>query len=105
VSKSLVSSLCFQIQLVPLYSLALRAELEATGSALKWNHVTEQIGMFCFSGMGGEQVDALRVDHHIYMTRNGRISMAGVTSVGAVQVEGKLTHGARKRLVSTRKRL
>ena len=30
--------------------------------------------------MTGEQVDKLREDHHIYMTRNGRISMAGVTS-------------------------
>lgn len=58
----------------------LRLALEKSGSVLKWNHVTEQIGMFCFSGMTGEQVDALRVDHHIYMTRNGRISMAGVTS-------------------------
>lgn len=26
------------------------------------------------------QVDRLAQDHHIYMTRNGRISMAGVTS-------------------------
>jgi aspartate aminotransferase len=58
----------------------LRAELEASGSTLSWNHVTDQIGMFCFSGMTGEQVDKLRTDHHIYMTRNGRISMAGVTS-------------------------
>ncbi len=58
----------------------LRQELEASGSTLSWNHVTEQIGMFCFSGMTGEQVDKLRTDHHIYMTRNGRISMAGVTS-------------------------
>ena len=30
--------------------------------------------------MTGEQVDRLREEHHIYMTRNGRISMAGVTS-------------------------
>jgi aspartate aminotransferase len=59
---------------------ALRAALEGSGSKLSWNHVTEQIGMFCFSGMTGEQVDKLREEHHIYMTRNGRISMAGVTS-------------------------
>jgi aspartate aminotransferase len=58
----------------------LRASLEASGSALPWKHVTEQIGMFCFSGMSGEMVDALAKEHHIYMTRNGRISMAGVTS-------------------------
>jgi len=58
----------------------LRTALEATGSTLPWNHVTEQIGMFCFSGMTGEMVDKLAQDYHIYMTRNGRISMAGVTS-------------------------
>ena len=46
----------------------LRAELEARGSTLSWNHVTDQIGMFCFSGMTGEQVDRLREEHHIYMT-------------------------------------
>jgi aspartate aminotransferase len=58
----------------------LRKHLEESGSTLSWKHVTEQIGMFCFSGMTGEQVDRLRTEHHIYMTRNGRISMAGVTS-------------------------
>jgi aspartate aminotransferase, mitochondrial len=33
-----------------------------------------------FSGMTGEMVDELAAKHSIYMTRNGRISMAGVTS-------------------------
>ena len=58
----------------------LRGALEAAGSKLPWNHVTEQIGMFCFSGMTPEMVDELAQKHSIYMTRNGRISMAGVTS-------------------------
>merc|ERR1712083_357327 len=58
----------------------LKEGLEAEGSTLNWNHVTDQIGMFCFSGMTPEQVDSLARDHHVYMTRNGRISMAGVTS-------------------------
>lgn len=30
--------------------------------------------------MTPEMVDALAAKHHIYMTRNGRISMAGVNS-------------------------
>jgi aspartate aminotransferase len=33
----------------------LRSKLEA-GSAKKWNHVTEQIGMFCYTGLSKEQV-------------------------------------------------
>jgi len=58
----------------------LKEGLLAEGSKLNWDHVTDQIGMFCFSGMTPEMVDKLASDHHIYMTRNGRISMAGVTS-------------------------
>jgi len=27
--------------------------------------------MFCYSGLTGEQVDKLKDEHHIYMTRNG----------------------------------
>jgi aspartate aminotransferase len=30
--------------------------------------------------MTPEQVDRLKTEFHIYMTKNGRISMAGVTS-------------------------
>mmetsp|Transcript_36322 Transcript_36322/g.92812 ORF Transcript_36322/g.92812 Transcript_36322/m.92812 type:complete len:430 (-) Transcript_36322:886-2175(-) len=59
---------------------SLRSALEAAGAPGTWNHVTDQIGMFCFSGMTGEHVDKLAAEHSIYMTRNGRISMAGVNS-------------------------
>jgi len=73
----------------------LRSCLEASGSTLKWNHVTDQIGMFCFSGMTGEMVDRLAKEHHIYMTRNGRISMAGVTS-GTVERLANAIHDVTK---------
>ncbi|KAG0454760.1 hypothetical protein HPP92_024052 [Vanilla planifolia] len=39
-----------------------------------------KIGMFCYSGLKPDQVDRLTNEFHIYMTRNGRISMAGVTT-------------------------
>jgi aspartate aminotransferase, mitochondrial len=58
----------------------LKASLAKEGSTRNWSHITSQIGMFCFSGMTPEQVDRLRTEFHIYMTKNGRISMAGVTS-------------------------
>jgi aspartate aminotransferase len=58
----------------------LADKLKKLGSKHDWSHVTSQIGMFCYSGLTGEQVDTLARDYHIYMTRNGRISMAGVTS-------------------------
>jgi len=38
------------------------------------------VGMFCYSGLTEEQVAQLRSKHHIYMTKDGRISMAGVNS-------------------------
>lgn len=58
----------------------LRKELERLGSKHNWQHITDQIGMFCYSGLTPEQVDRLTNEYHIYLTRNGRISMAGVTT-------------------------
>ena len=43
-----------------------------------WRHVTDQIGMFTYTGMKPHHVDAMRERFHIYMTSNGRISMAGL---------------------------
>ncbi|KAJ2383810.1 Aspartate aminotransferase, mitochondrial, partial [Coemansia sp. RSA 2611] len=45
-----------------------------------WAHITDQIGMFCFTGLKPEQVDRLARDFHIYLTRDGRVSMAGISS-------------------------
>jgi aspartate aminotransferase len=36
--------------------------------------------MFCFSGLNTEQVDRLMKEFSIYFTKDGRISMVGVTS-------------------------
>jgi len=54
--------------------------LKALGSTRDWSHITNQIGMFCFSGLTEEEVGKLTEKWHIYMTKNGRISMAGVFS-------------------------
>ncbi|KAK4235031.1 pyridoxal phosphate-dependent transferase [Achaetomium macrosporum] len=59
---------------------ALRDKLEKLGTPGKWNHITDQIGMFSFTGLSEAQVLKLRQDYHIYMTKNGRISMAGLNS-------------------------
>ena len=58
----------------------LKSNLEKAGSTLDWSHIESQIGMFCYSGLTKDQVDTLQSDHHVYMTGDGRISMAGVTS-------------------------
>merc|ERR1712000_262604 len=58
---------------------ALTKGLKEAGSKQDWSHISKQIGMFCFTGLKPEQTDALVKDHSVYLTRNGRISMAGVT--------------------------
>ncbi|KAJ5042285.1 uncharacterized protein L3040_004837 [Drepanopeziza brunnea f. sp. 'multigermtubi'] len=58
----------------------LRAKLEALGTPGTWNHITDQIGMFSFTGLSEKQVLTLRDVAHVYMTKNGRISMAGLNT-------------------------
>jgi aspartate aminotransferase len=45
-----------------------------------WRHITDQIGMFCYTGLTEAQVVRMIEKHHIYLTKDGRVSMAGVTS-------------------------
>lgn len=59
---------------------ALRSKLEDMGTPGTWNHITDQIGMFSFTGLTEKQVLKIREDSHVYMTKNGRISMAGLNS-------------------------
>ncbi|CAE6468833.1 unnamed protein product [Rhizoctonia solani] len=59
-----------------LYNI-LTNELKTPG---KWNHITDQIGMFSFTGITPEQSQQLIDKAHIYLTANGRISMAGLNS-------------------------
>ncbi len=58
---------------------ALRGHLEDGGSSHNWQHITDQIGMFAYTGLNKEQCDKMINDHHIYLTGDGRVSMAGVT--------------------------
>ncbi len=59
--------------------LQLRTKLEKLGSPKDWSHITNQIGMFCYTGLSEEEVGVLVDSYHIYMTQDGRISMAGIT--------------------------
>jgi len=60
--------------------IQLRTNLEEAGSKHSWEHITNQIGMFAYSGLSKPQVEIIKDKHHIYCTMDGRISMAGVTS-------------------------
>lgn len=83
----------------------LVSNLKKEGSSHNWQHVIDQIGMFCFTGLKPEQVNHLTIhlflvvhsniimirtllpqverlinEYSVYMTKDGRISVAGVTS-------------------------
>lgn len=59
---------------------SLKAELDRLGTPGNWEHITGQIGMFSFTGISEKQVLAIREKWHVYMTKNGRISMAGLNT-------------------------
>ncbi|KAJ2552576.1 Aspartate aminotransferase, cytoplasmic [Coemansia sp. RSA 1878] len=58
----------------------LRARLEKLGTPGDWSHVTSQIGMFSFTGLNLAQVERLRTEFHMYLTNDGRISVAGLNT-------------------------
>lgn len=58
----------------------LRDHLTKLGSTRNWEHITDQIGMFCFTGMTPDQSERITKEFSVYLTKDGRISMAGVTS-------------------------
>ena len=45
-----------------------------------WDFITDQIGMFSYTGMSPAQVENMTNKHHVYMTKDGRISLAGLSS-------------------------
>lgn len=56
----------------------LRQHLKTLGSKLDWSHITDQIGMFCYTGLNPAQVERITKEHHVYLTKDGRISIAGI---------------------------
>ena len=54
--------------------------LKKLGNEHNWTHVTDQIGMFAFTGLNQDMVNELRENYAIYMTMDGRISIAGLNT-------------------------
>merc|ERR1719401_2542994 len=59
----------------------LRRGLEQKGTPGKWAHITDQIGMFSFTGLTPPQCERLMSQHHIYLLKSGRISLAGLNKM------------------------
>lgn len=69
----------------------LVAKLTDVGSTHDWSHVTSQIGMFAFTGMSTEMCEELTNEYAIYLTKDGRISIAGLND-GNLEYVAKAIH-------------
>ena len=54
--------------------------MKEQGNKNDWSHVTSQIGMFAFTGLNPEQVAECASKYGIFMTGDGRISIAGLNT-------------------------
>lgn len=58
---------------------ALVDNLAQLGSKRNWTHITNQIGMFAYSGLSPEQVTKLK-ELHVHLNMDGRMSISGINS-------------------------
>jgi aspartate aminotransferase, mitochondrial len=65
--------------------------LQDVGSVQDWTHITNQIGMFAYTGMTATMCDTLTNQYAIYLTRDGRISLAGLND-GNLQYVANAIH-------------
>uniref|UniRef100_A0A2P2LKQ2 Aspartate aminotransferase n=1 Tax=Rhizophora mucronata TaxID=61149 RepID=A0A2P2LKQ2_RHIMU len=54
--------------------------LHERGTTGDWSHILRQAGMYFFSGLSTEQVAFIAREYHIYMSPDGRINMAGLST-------------------------
>lgn len=57
---------------------ALKKEFDRLQTPGTWDYITNQIGMFSYTGLSRDQVLELRNKWHVYMAETGRISIAGL---------------------------
>lgn len=57
---------------------ALVLELQRLQTPGTWTHITEQQGMFSFTGLTPEQVSKLETEYGVYLLGSGRASIAGL---------------------------
>jgi len=56
----------------------LKEELINLKTPGSWEHITQQIGMFSYTGLNEAQVKILIEKYHIYLLSSGRINMCGL---------------------------
>uniref|UniRef100_A0A8C9ZHD8 Aspartate aminotransferase n=1 Tax=Sander lucioperca TaxID=283035 RepID=A0A8C9ZHD8_SANLU len=58
----------------------LKSKLQDLGTPGTWDHITQQIGMFSFTGLNPKQVEYMIKEKHVYLMASGRINMCGLTT-------------------------
>jgi aspartate aminotransferase len=66
-------------------------ELRAACPQRDFGFITQQRGMFSLLGITPAQVQALRTDHHVHMTDDSRINIAGLRAGNLAYVAGALS--------------
>lgn len=71
---------CIQIMSSRIIKMrqALYGELTKLNTPGSWTFITEQIGMFSYTGLNEEQAKTLVNKYHIYLLKSGRINMCGL---------------------------
>lgn len=64
----------------------LRLRLEALETPGTWEHITNQTGMFSFTGLNPDMVSRLEKTHGVYLVSSGRASVAGLNDSNVEQV-------------------
>ncbi|CAI5454502.1 unnamed protein product [Caenorhabditis angaria] len=59
---------------------ALRTHLEQLQTPGTWEHITQQIGMFSYTGLTAAQVDHLIAEHQVFLLSDGRINICGLNT-------------------------
>jgi aspartate aminotransferase len=59
---------------------ALVQHLEKLQTPGTWVHITQQIGMFSYTGLNKSQVDMLIKKHKVYLLSDGRINICGLNT-------------------------
>ncbi|KAF2259016.1 aspartate aminotransferas-like protein [Lojkania enalia] len=64
----------------------LRQELESLETPGTWKHLTDQIGMFGFTGLTPAQCQRMKSKHHIHIPSSGRISISDLNTGNVARV-------------------
>lgn len=69
----------FALLFIAIMFISCSDRVEALKTPGTWKHLTDQIGMFAYTGLTEKQCEFLIQQHHIYLLRSGRINVCGIS--------------------------